>query len=398
MARSLSVAAWLSDVGRAARGPADRGYPERPDGPVVWVRCIERAQLGAAATLARKLTEEGDRITVVPTVPGGSEGPDPALPQPEGRRAIRGFLDHFRPDISIWLKGDLDPVLLEAMRARSLPVILADASAPALDPSGAGRWVPWVQRALVSQFEAILTADQPTAERLLRLGVRPAAVRVSGRMEASSAPPPCNEEDRYSLAAHLAGRPRWLAVRARPDDLPMLVAAHAQASRRAHQLLMVVLPDRVSDVPALRRGMIAAGFATSFEEELMDPPETAQVHVLADPEQLGLWYRLSPIAFLAPTLADDRDSPNPFEAAALGASVITGPHNAPFERAAQRLRDASALEAISGPDRLGAAVEALLASDHAARIAHAAWSVTTEGADVTDRVVEMIHKRLTGAH
>ena len=397
MTRSLSVAAWLSDLGQAARETGAGSYPDRPDGPVIWVRCTDADQLGAAATLARKLTEEGDRITVVPTVPGGSQGPDPALPQPQGRRAIRAFLDHFRPDMAIWLKGDLDPVLLDALRAGGTPAILVDASAPALDPAGAGRWLPWVQRALVSQFETILTADQPTAERLLRLGVRPAAVRVSGRMEASSAPPPCTEEDRRSLAEHLAGRPRWLAVGARAEDVEMLSAAQTLASRRAHQLLLVVLPESARAAPALAARFAEEGFSVSREEATMDPPEVAQVHVLADEDQRGLWYRLSPIVFPCATLHALRPSPDPLEAAALGASLIAGPQDAPYARAMARLRSANAVLDISSPAELASAVEALLASDLAARLAHAAWVVTTDGADVTDRVVELVHRRLSEA-
>ncbi len=59
-----------------------------------------------------------------------------------------------------------------------------------------------------------------------------------------------------------------------------------------------------------------------------------------------------------------------------------------------RLAGAGAVRAVRTATDLGHAVEVLLAPDRAAAMAHAAWDVTSRGADVTNRLAELIRVRL----
>jgi 3-deoxy-D-manno-octulosonic-acid transferase len=74
--------------------------------------------------------------------------------------------------------------------------------------------------------------------------------------------------------------------------------------------------------------------------------------------------------------------------------VLYGPQVAPFQRHAARLNAAGASRLIRSSNDLGSIVESLLSADKTAELAHAAWDVTSRGANVTNRIAAFIQLRL----
>lgn len=394
MARALSIAAYLAGLRASDGSDKPVTQPSRPQGVVIWARCCDPAQLTAIETLNRKLAEDGDPIHVIATLTQWDTSlAGRALAEPYGKGNIRAFIAHWRPAMVIWVHGNLDLILLEQLRIAGIPSVLVNASADGLEFT-TGNWVPGVMRSVLPQLDAVLTLDQQTAEKLIRAGARPSSVRVSGAMEDCAPPLPCRHEDRQKLAAAIGTRPTWLAADADLDECIDLCAAHVTASRRAHRLLLIVVPRNASDAAGFAERMRAAGLHVALRSQESEPSDPTQVYVVDTKDELGLWYRISPITYLGGTLhgAPCRD---PFEAATLGSALLYGPRVAPFERHAARLNAAGASQLIRSSVDLGPNVERLLATDKAAALALAAWDVTSRGADVTNRIVSLIQRRLS---
>ena len=85
---------------------------------------------------------------------------------------------------------------------------------------------------------------------------------------------------------------------------------------------------------------------------------------------------------------------DPHQPASLGSAILHGPATAPFEHAYARLGEAGAAQLVRNADELGRAVDLLQSPDRAAAMAHAAWTVTSSGAEVTDRVRELVFAAL----
>ncbi|PUB11588.1 3-deoxy-D-manno-octulosonic acid transferase [Yoonia sediminilitoris] len=392
MARSLSIAAYLAGLGGQVSSDTLAKQPPRPFGAVIWARCCHPDQLTAIETLNRKLTEDGDPVQVIATLPKWEKSlSDRALPEPRGRDNIRLFMDHWNPVMGIWVRGDLDPILLDEWREADLPSLFVDATAEGLEQV-AGSWVPGAMRSLLSQFEAVLTLDQTAAEGLIRAGTPQEVVRVTGPMEDCAPPLPCEDKDRQSLAKAVGTRPVWLAVAVPESEIADICKAHKFASHRAHRLLLIIVPRDPIDAFEFAAHMQENGFYTTLRSEEPDPDELTQVYVDDIEDELGLWYRISPVTYIGGTLQGGgcRD---PFEPAALGSAVLYGPQVTPFQKHAGRLNAAGASHLIRSGSDLGPLVEELLATDKVATLAHAAWDVTSRGADVTNRIVRIIQRR-----
>jgi len=396
MGRSLSIAAYLA--GRSDRRKDDGfdGHPPRPDGTVIWARCSDPDQLTAIETLARKLTEDGDPIHVIATVPKWNAAlASRALPEPKGRKNTKDLLQHWKPAVTIWVKGNLNPIMLAECRAAKVPCLLVDATAEGLE-NVSGSWVPGAMRSLLSQFEAVLALDQTAAEGLIHAGAPQEIIRVTGPMEDCAPPLPCSETERQELARAIGSRPIWLAAAADFAECAWLSRAQRDASHRTHRLLSIIVPRDLGEAPKFLAQMKAAGLAASLRSEEPEITDVTQVHIVDTDEDLGLWYRIAPMTYLGGTLtgAVCRD---PFEPAALGSAVIYGPQVAPYQRHAARLNAAGASRLIRSESDLGPTIDSLLSTERVARLAHAAWDVTSRGADVTNKVVRMIQRRLDEA-
>lgn len=393
MARSLAIAAYLASLGSPGRSKNPTHQPPRPTGTIIWARCSHPDQLTAVETLDRKLSEDGDPIHVVATLRDWTpEFADRALPEPSVRLDIRKFIEHWQPVMGIWVKGDLDPILLVEMNKADIPTIFVDASTEGLDDV-AGKWVPGAIRSILSQFEAVLALDQNAADRLIHAGTPAETVLVTGAMEDCAPTLPCSEMERNEIATAIGTRPVWLAASAPLDECAMLADAHELVSRRAHRLLLIVVPKNIKMSGLIASAFRDKGFHVSLRSSAPEPSEMSQVYIVDTDEELGLWYRIAPITYLGGTIRGGgcRD---PFEVAALGSAVLYGPQVAPFHRHATRLNAAGASVLIRSGTDLGPAVESLLAADKTAELAHAAWDVTSRGATVTNRIASFIQLRL----
>lgn len=76
--------------------------------------------------------------------------------------------------------------------------------------------------------------------------------------------------------------------------------------------------------------------------------------------ELGLWYRLSRLAFVGGSLVP-HGGQNPLEAAILGCAVVTGSEVVNFQETVERLREAGGILLVEDTDGLARAVGGLLA-------------------------------------
>lgn len=382
-------------------GPAEHPDPlhaSRPDWPLVWLHVGSELEALGIPDLINRLREERDDLAFLVTIP--RRGPDELLGSRLPRdvdvqrapgttaHAVTTFLDLWKPEVCIWADNILEPVLINATEKAGIPLFLVDARAP--ERTG-WRWFPGQRRGLLRRFSFIIASDTQSAENLKAWGAEPDRIEVMGFMQVGSAPLHCSQAERDTLAQVLAARPVWLAAGITQAEVQMAADAHRQAIRRAHRLLLILQPENLSDGPRIAERLEAEGWATGLRSRDDEPEPEVEIFVADQPEELGLWYRLSPISLMGGTLAGEnpRAVQNPFEAAALGSAVLFGPHVGPWALSYERLRGAGAARSISDRESLARAVEFLLAPDMVAEMATAAWELTTAGAEATDRIVAL---------
>ncbi len=347
--------------------------------------------LPAAAELIRRLSDERPGVQILLTAPEAGDVPRKVLRQlvpTDELVAGQEFLAHWRPDVAAFVGGALEPALMQAVHLARVPLFLVDANPAA---RGLLRWLPGAGAALLRPCAGILASDAGAVRALRQIGGGGLAVQAAGRLEAGIGALPYTEAEREAMARLLQTRPVWLAAGLPSTEVALVIEAHRAALRLAHRLLLIVVPQEPAEAMALAERMQAEqDWMVALRSTDDDLDEECQVYIGDTEGEYGLWYRLAPITYMGGTLLGEGSTHSPFEPAALGSAVIHGPRAGDHAAAYERLRDARATREIRLPGELGEALGDLLSPDRAALIAHNAWAAASSGAEVTDRVAQLL--------
>lgn len=388
MVRSLALGLHLLLAHRRAAPALPPPRPARGAGRLVWIHVARGHNAKAVVDLLRD-REPGLRLLVTSedSAPAPEDADDTDLLPADRIADVRAFLDHWKPDAGLILGRALPATLICEAHDRQVPLLMADLSLAAADLAF---WRKGMTGSLLARFGRILARDSETVQALNALGRQALAVELGGRIDEAAEPLECVEAEREDFSRMLRGRPVWFAAACPPEEEEIVIAAHLHAMQYAHRLLLILAPADAARAPGLARMLGERGLIVAERSQDGEPQPDVQVLVTDGPTELGLWYRLAPMTYMAGSMSGSAPQRDPLEAAVLGSAIVIGPKCGPHSDQIARLTEARAVRAVSGASDLAGAVEDLIAPDRAAALAHNAWNVTTGGAEAAERVTEAL--------
>ena len=364
---------------RAARGKEDParmreklGFASlpRPEGALVWMHAVGVGEALALPALIRAMRAQRPDISVLITTSSRTSAAALAANMPEGavhqflpldaRPFLKRFLDHWRPDLSVWAERDLWPAMVWAVDRRGIPLALVngrltEASARAKRRAGG------LYRDLLRRFAHLGAQEPDSAARFAMLGA--GQVQVTGSLKAGADALADQPEARAHVAARLRGRRVWIAASTHPGDEAAVARAQRQLLGTAPETCLIVAPRDPSRAAQLCDALAGAGLAAArIGAGNLLPDGDFDTLVLGEVGQLGLWYRVADAAFVGGSIAPVGGH-NPYEPARLDCAVLHGPHVGNFAPdyaafhaagAAREVRDGPSLAAALSDPGCGA--------------------------------------------
>lgn len=383
------------------RGIADR---PRPEGPLVWLHAASVGEAVGLLTLIRALRDTRPDLTLLMTTGTTTSAEAMAKRLPEGvihqfvpvdRPAwVARFLDHWQPDLGIWMESDLWPTLVTAADARGIPMAIVDGR---LSVGAFQRWrrMGRLAKPLFDAFDLVLAASTDQARRFAALDCKD--VRYAGNLKAAGDPPEVDAALAEDLRTSIVGRPVWLAASTHPGEDTVVLDAHTRLSARRPNLLTVIVPRHT------RRGdeiaALAQGRGLTLARRSSGEPITPRTSVyLADTMgEIAAFYSAIPVTFLAGSLVPVGGH-NPIEPAHCGTALVVGPLIPNNRDAADALLAAGGAREIRDAASLAETVGALLDDrTAAAEMAARARDVAAEGRAGLTRILDALCPLLPGA-
>lgn len=388
---------------RRARGKEDpvrlperlgrAGLP-RPEGPLIWLHGASVGEALSALPLIDRLLAGDPRASVLVTSGTVTSARLMAERLPERAfhqfapvdlpGAVDRFLDHWRPNLALWLESELWPNAVRAAAKRDIPMVLVNAR---LSKRSHRRWraVPGFARSLLGAFKLCLAQSPADADRFAALGA--ARVESVGNLKYASPPLPADDAVLKTLAAMIGTRPVWLAASTHPGEEAIIAEAHAKLRARHPALLTVIAPRHPERGAAIAAELAASGAKVARRGAGETPTAETGIYLADTLGELGLFYRLAPIAFVGGSLVS-HGGQNLLEPAQLDCAILHGPAVFNFEAIAGAMRDAGATERVFDAGSLAAAVDTLLTDEGLrARRTKAAAEVAAGEAGVLDRIM-----------
>ncbi|MDR3498320.1 MAG: 3-deoxy-D-manno-octulosonic acid transferase [Parvibaculum sp.] len=289
------------------------------------------------------------------------------------------FLDHWRPDIGVWVESEFWPNLIVAADARGMPLALINARITEASFRGWRRF-PATIADLVGRFSAILAQDGASAQRLRTLGA--AHVATPGNLKHDALPLGADEAEVAALRRQIGGRALWLATNTHEGEEVAAAEVHIALRRERGDLLTLIVPRHPARGDAIAGELARRGLDVARRSLGQTITPQTQVYLADTLGELGLFYRLADIVFIGGTLSGTGGH-NPYEAARLHCALIAGPSSFNFTEAFADFETADAMIRIADADGLARAVSSLLADKgERERRAEAAFRIasTTSGA------------------
>ena len=366
----------------------------RPDGKLIW---IHGASVGESLSIlplvdslklhmadARFLATTGTTTSaalMAQRLPDGAIHQFVPLDHPD---FVDAFLSHWRPDAALFVESEFWPNLILRTRKKTSFMALINGR---MSPESFRDWQsqPNAIRYILSSFHMLLGQDRQNAERLKTLSGKD--VGTFGNLKNAATPLPADPEELARLQSQFDNRPRWLAASTHPGEEEIVIAAHRQLAEEFPDLLTVIAPrhpKRGEEIAVLAE---TAGLKSVLRSKGDAVSEHTNLYLADTLGELGLFYRLSDIAFIGGSITP-KGGHNPLEPARLGASILHGPETFNFVETYDGMRRAGGAALVRNDRELASAIRRLF-KDTITRsaMADAARTTAEQNAEFTLREI-----------
>lgn len=408
------------------RGKNRRGWGQRfgfvprfdPSRKRIWIHAVSLGEINATPKLVEMLRERWPNVDVVfsATTDTGFEravklyGADRVVRFPlDFSFVVNRALRRINPAMIVLIELEVWYNLVHSAARRGIPITIVNGR---LTQRSAARFrrLGAFTRSMFHKLTWVGAQDEAIASRFQELGVPQDRIEITSSLKWDSASLTDHVPGQEALAHSLGldrSRPVWVCGSTGPGEEEMILEAIRR--RYFRQIVgtgtaqptphnetvpdppIVVLvprkPERFDEIAQLitRQGFTCIRRSTSPDGSRRAPLSTTDI-VLGDTMgELRKLYALADIVFVGRSLVPLGGS-DPMEVAALGKSMIVGPHTNNFSLPVGLLRQAQALQVVSSPEELIEAVACRLADPASARSEGArARDVVRENQGATER-------------
>lgn len=338
----------------------------RPEGPLIW---FHAASVGESLSVLRLIEHMGAanpgwQFLMTSGTATSAEIVGRRLPPRcthqfaplDARRAMRRFLDHWRPTAAIFVESELWPQMLQMTRAAGIPLALLNAR---ISDRSARNWkrFPKTSRHLMGHFNVIHTQDARTTAHLHDLGLSHAY--TGQNLKSVAGPLPFDRAERDRLEAAIGPRPLWVASSTHPGEDEVMIAAHKALLGAHPDLLLILVPRHPERAPAIEALISDANLTSSRRATGGQIGGDTEVYLADTLGETGLWYDLSPITCLCGSFTPVGGH-NPYEPAYAGSVVLHGPLYANFAQTYADFDTNGGAHQVAGHDELSNEINALI--------------------------------------
>ena len=305
---------------------------ERPTGRLAWFHAASVGETNAVLPLMAALAKERPSLSFLLTT--GTVTSAKLAAQRLGPRAIHQyapldapeyvarFLDHWQPDLAVFTESEIWPNLILESSARGIPLTLVNGR---MTKRSFRRWRRNLSFAqpLFSRFALVLAQNNGLARNFTTLGA-PSAI-PAGNLKIDSPPPLVDGVELERLRPALQGRPLLIAACTHEGEDEIIAEAHRQLASSFPGLCTIIAPRHPHRGAAITEMLKGRGFSVARRSLGELPDRGSDAYVADTIGELGMLYKLAPVAFIGGSLVD-RGGHNPVEAMQLGAVVLVGPH------------------------------------------------------------------------
>ncbi|MBR1944997.1 MAG: 3-deoxy-D-manno-octulosonic acid transferase [Alphaproteobacteria bacterium] len=360
------IAAYLAV--RKARGKEDlarfgerMGFAAvpRPEGRLVWLHGASVGETLSMLPLIQKIQELYPSVHILVTSGTVTSAqlmekrlsgsafhqyvPIDCMPQ------VRRFVDHWKPDLALWLESEFWPNILTVISERKIPLVLIHGR---VSDKSFERWkkMPRFSHQLQKMFVKSFGQTQEDADRLKEIGAENTA--CVGNIKFAAAPLPVDEDELKRMKKQIGLRACWTAGSTHAGEDEIIANTHKTLKGKIPDILTIIAPRHPNRADEIEDIFKNAGLKVARRSRKEEITKETDIYLADTIGEMGLFYRLGEAAFVGGSMIPFGGQ-NIIEPARLGKAVLCGRYMMNFREIVARAKKVDALFVAENEAELG---------------------------------------------
>ncbi len=303
-------------------------------------------------------------------------------------KATKAFLDHWKPDLAIWVESEFWPRLLLETKARGVPIGLVNAR---LSKKSFDRWKIFKNSAynLLKVFDFIFVQDEATLRYIQVLGSNNLNIKGIFSLKEEARELPFNSAIFKKLANMVSNRNTWVAASTHYGEEEIVADCHKMLRSLDPKVLLILVPRHPDRWLEIKKLLVKKGFEVAVRSNNDEINDDTQIYLANTVGELGLWYRITNKCFIGGSIVKIGGH-NPFEAIVLNTAIVHGPNTYNFKEIYGKLNKNSASIVVNNSEELFFALKDLMLTEKATNLASRALKITHVRNGFTEKVAKEI--------
>lgn len=342
----------------------------RPEGIIVWIHAASVGESISVLPLVNLLLESNKNTNILFTT--GTVTSAKILQKRLPKRVIhqfvpvdkyitvKRFLEHWKPDIALWVESELWPNLIIESQKSGCKMIQVNARISEDSRRTWQRAKKLIQR-MLECFSLSLAQSQQDADRLKELGAK--NTKYIGNLKYDAPPLPTDPKEAGQILKAIGERQFWVAASTHKGEEEIIFSIHRKLREKQPDLLTIIIPrhpnrsKEIAEDIRQKDSLINIAIRSEGEEIKKD----TEIYIADTMGELGIFYRLANIVFIGGSLVD-HGGQNPLEAARLECAIISGPHTHNFSEIYREMKYERAYLEVSDEEELYSTVSRLFSN------------------------------------
>ena len=262
------------------------------------------------------------------------------------------FLDHWKPNLSIFIDSEVWPNLIFDISKRKIPLLLINGR---ITKKSFLRWKLVVNFAkkIFEKFDLCLTSNEESEGFLKILGAK--NIKNYGNLKFSKINTDLNNKLDSDFLNKIENRKIWCGASTHPTEEILCAKSHLKIKKKYNNILTIIIPRHIDRVKTIYEELSKLNIKIVLSSNLSQIDTKTDVLLVDSYGESLKFYNISKYVFLGKSLATSlrKDSgQNPIEPARLGCKIFHGPYVSNFVEIYKYLNKLGVTKEINSSDEL----------------------------------------------
>ena len=264
---------------------------------------------------------------------------------------INKFLDHWKPNLSIFIDSEIWPNLILKINEKKIPLLLVNAR---ITKKSFDRWklVIGFAKKIFGKFDLCIASNNESENFLKILGSK--NIKNYGNLKFSNIKNDIKKLD-LNFLNKIKNRKVWCAASTHPSEEIICAEAHLKIKKNYNNILTIIIPRHIDRVKTIKEELSKFNINVLLVTELNNFDDKTDILLVNSYGEALKFYDISKYVFLGKSLVQSliKDSgQNPIEPARLGCKILHGPYVSNFTETYNYLKKLGITKEVNDSNKL----------------------------------------------